>query len=221
MPELYRSMETRSFDLEIMDVPGQPSRVAAAFHRDLGLIHRVMGNWETVGARLAADKGVRSVMDIGCGDGALLRYLREKLALAEVTGVDLKPPECVQPDIPIVVADATSDLLPRADAAICVMMLHHLTDQQVVALIRNVGRSVKRFVCLDPVRHWFPLALYTVFLCPVLSRVGAHDGRLSIRRSFRPEELKRLVEQALVGTGGTFEHWVSPVQAKQVIDIRW
>jgi hypothetical protein len=101
------------------------------------------------------------------------------------------------------------------------MVLHHLTDGEVTALIRNAGRSVKRLICLDPVRHPLPLALYTVFLCPFLSPVGALDGRQSIRRSFRPEELAALVRRAIEGTGATVEHWVSPVFARQVIDIRW
>ncbi len=214
-------MKTRSLAPEIMDQPNPPPDVARAFHRDLALIHRLMGNWTAIAGRLAQPPIPRSVLDIGCGDGALLRHIRAKLNIPDVTGVDLKPPDCVIPDIPVVTADATRDLLPAADAAVSVMMLHHLTEDQIIALIRNAGRSVKRFICLDPVRHPLPLALYTVFLCPMLSRVGCADGKQSIRRSFRPEELQALVATALRGTNGRLDHWVSPVYARQVIDIRW
>jgi SAM-dependent methyltransferase len=179
-----------------------------------------MGNWEAVAKRLRGS-GVKSVIDIGCGDGALLAYLRATAGISEVTGVDLKPPACTMRDIPITALDATRDPLPHADAAISVMLLHHLTDDQVVALIRNAGLSVKRFICLDPVRHPLPLMLYSVFLCPFLSRVGALDGRQSIRRSFRKEELQALVRRATEGTGATFEHRVSPIFASQIVDIRW
>jgi SAM-dependent methyltransferase len=214
-------MNTRSLAPEIMDQPNPAPEIARKFHRDLALIHRLMGNWDAIAERLATPPVPQSVLDIGCGDGALLRHLREKLAIPNVTGIDLKPPACFLPGIPAVVADATRDLLPQADAAVSVMMLHHLTDDQIIALIRNVGRSVKRFICLDPVRHPLPLALYAVFLCPMLSRVGCADGKQSIRRSFRPEELKELVETALTGANASFDHWVSPVFARQVIDIRW
>ena len=95
------------------------------------------------------------------------------------------------------------------------------TSPKVVAFIRNVGRSVPRLVCVDPVRHPLPLVAYTLFLCPFLSKVGALDGRQSIRRSFRPEELAALVDRAIAGTGARWEHWVSPYYASQVIDIRW
>lgn len=204
-----------------MDQPDPPAKVARKFHRDLNLIHRFMGNWAAIADRLRASGGVRSVIDIGCGDGALLAYLRAEAGIPNVIGVDLKPPACAIANIPMVAADATRDPLPLADAAVAVMVLHHLSDGDVVALIRNVGRSAKRLICLDPVRHTLPLVLYTVFLCPFLSRVGALDGRQSIRRSFRKEELDVLVERALEGTGATFEHAVSPVFARQIIDIRW
>lgn len=214
-------MKVRSLEPEIMDRPHPSAEITRKFHSDLALIHRVMGNGNAVIERLKSDPHLRSVIDIGCGDGELLRQIRKQIDNVSVTGVDLKPPDCMISGIPIVQADATRDLLPRADAAVCVMMLHHLEDAQVVALIRNAGRSVKRFIGLDPVRHSLPLLLYTVFLCPFLSRVGAADGRQSIRRSFRGEELHALVETAIAGSGASFAHWVSPVYARQIIDVRW
>ncbi len=214
-------MKTRSLQPEIMDQPGAAPSVARKFHRDLALIHRLMGNWDAVIERLAAGPKPNSVIDIGCGDGALLREIRNKLHVQQVTGIDLKPSGCAVPEIPIVVADATADPLPCADAAVSVMMLHHLSDEQIVALIANAGRTVKRLICLDPVRHVLPLVLYTVFVCPLLSRVGALDGRQSIRRSFRPAELRVLAERATAGSGAVIDIWVSPIYARQILDIRW
>ena len=219
MPELYRlMMNSRSLTPEIMDEPGASPAITRAFHRDLNRIHRFMGNWRTLAERL---RGVTSVIDIGCGDGALLVYLRDHAGIRQVTGIDLKPPDCAAAGVDLIQADAISDALPRADAAVAVMLLHHLTDAQVVALIRNVGRSCDRLICIDPVRHWLPMALYTVFLCPMLSRVGALDGRQSIRRSFRRDELSALVEQAIAGTDATFTIWQSPVYARLILDVKW
>lgn len=203
-----------------MDQPGMAADIQAKFHRDLKLIHRLLGNWEEIERRLRGS-GARTVIDIGCGDGALLAHLKSALVLDRVIGVDLEPPPETVPGVEIVAADATCEALPRADAAVSVVTFHHLTDEQIVALIRNARRSVKRFVCLDLVRHPLPLVLYTVFICPMLSRVGAHDGRQSIRRAFTPAELRGLVDLALKGTRATVDHWVSPLRARQVIDIRW
>jgi len=202
-----------------MDRPDQPPEIARKFHRDLKVVHALMGNWGTLVSRLKSDKP-RSVIDIGCGDGALLAYLRRALALRSVTGIDLKPPECAVPGVRMITADATQDPLPEADVAVSVMVLHHLTDDQVTALVRNVGRSVKRFVCVDPVRHWLPMVLFTVLLGPLLSRVGASDGRQSIRRAFKPGELQKLAEGA-IGGRGTVEVMVTPLWSKLVMDIRF
>lgn len=214
-------MKVRSLKPEIMDQSHASAEVTRKFHGDLALIHRLMGNADQIINRLKSDPETRSVIDIGCGDGELLRQIRDRLKIATVIGVDLKPPNCLIPGIPVVTADATHDLLPQADAAVCSLVLHHLTDEQTVALIRNVGRSVKRFICLDLVRHPLPLVLYTVFMCPRLSRVGAQDGRQSIRRSFTGPELHALVERAIAGTDATFEHSVSSVYTRQFIDVRW
>jgi len=214
-------METRSLEAEIMDQPDQPAEIARKFHRDLKLIHALMGNWRVPVERLKQGDRPRSVIDIGCGDGALLNYLRRELGLSEVTGVDLKPPDGSVPGVPVMALDATLDPLPRADAAVCVMVLHHLTDQQLTALLRNAARSVNRLVCVDPVRHWLPMALYTALLCPLLSRVGRADGKQSIRRAFRPEELQKLAESALASTGAVISVTTAPLRSKLVMDIHF
>jgi hypothetical protein len=133
--------------------------------------------------------------------------------------VDLKPG--APNGIPIVAADATTELLPEADVAISSLVAHHLTPEQNVALIRNVGRSCGRFLILDLIRHPMPLVLFSIFLAPLIGKEAAADGRLSIRRAFTPEEFAGLVREALAGTAGTFSVDVPPVRSRQVIDIRY
>jgi hypothetical protein len=128
---------------------------------------------------------------------------------------------CAVPGVPVITANATRDPLPQADAAVAVMVLHHLTDDQVIALLRNLSRSVKRFVCVDPVRHWLPMVLFTTLLGPLLSRVAATDGRQSIRRSFRADDLRRLAESALAGEGAEISVWVTPLFTKLMMDIHF
>ena len=206
---------------EIMDGPEIPEALACAVHRDLKLINRLMGNTRAIIERLRrAVPPVRSVIDIGCGDGALLIEIQNALDL-EVCGVDLRPPEIPPPGIPILALDATKDELPQADAAVSVLTIHHQTDIQVIDLIRNVGRSAKRFVILDLVRHPLPLWLYTIFYGPLIHRVTLLDGRQSVRRAYTPPELKTLVETAVEGTEATVDQWVSPIYARQLVEINW
>ncbi len=189
------------------------------FHRDLKVVNTLLGNMRVLIERMRAQPPA-SVLDIGCGNGALLHEIRKQFGIA-VTGVDLRVPAHNDYQVPIIAADATCDLLPQADTAVCLLVIHHLSEEQVIALIRNVGRSCNRFICLDLVRHPLPMVLFTAFICPFIHRPAALDGRQSIRRAFKPAELRSLIERALAGTNAIFEHWVSPIHARQIIDITY
>ncbi len=209
----------RSLSPEIMDDPKVSESMMETFHRDLNVVNTLLGNMRVIVKRLRRHPPA-SVLDIGCGSGALLNEIRKEFRIA-VTGVDLRVPARDSYGIPILAADATRDPLPHADCAVSLLVIHHLSEDQVVALIRNVGRTCNRFLCLDLVRHRLPMVLFTAFICPFIHRPAALDGRQSIRRAYTPAELRSLTERALAGTGATFDQWVSPINARQIIDITY
>src|ERR1019366_7036495 len=209
----------RSLEPELMDSAEINGPVLETFHRDLILVNRFLGTFPTIERFLhKSDPPVRSVLDIGCGSGALLDHLRRRLNV-EVIGVDLKPWPMTA--IPVVTANAVTERLPQADVAVTTLMAHHLTPEENIALIRNVSRSCGRFLIHDLIRHSVPMAGFSVFLCPFIGREARLDGRQSIRRAFTPRELRELVQTALAGTRGTFTQDVSPFLSRQVVDIRF
>lgn len=211
----------RSLAPEIMDDPQVPYETWERFHRHLGSLHRFLGNQRAILDALRRNPfPIKRVLDIGCGSGELLHAIQRDLRV-DVQGVDLRPPERQIFDIPIVAADAARDRLPDADVAICVTVFHHLSEDEITALVRNAGRSVRRLIVLDLVRHWLPLALFTVLVAPFIMRIVAVDGCRSIRRAYTPEELRAIIEAALAGTGTRFAHSVTPFRSRQMIDIMW
>jgi len=209
----------RSLEPELMDSPDVVGQVLEKFHRDLARVHWLLGSFPTIERFIRRDdQAVRRVLDIGCGGGALLDYLRRRMGV-EVIGIDRKPGSTT--DVPIIAADAISDRLPDADIAVSSLVAHHLTPEENIALIRNVGRSCRRFIVLDLVRHPMPLVLFSIFICPLIGREAAIDGRQSIRRAFTPKEFAELVRAALSGTSGTFSIDVPPLLSRQVVDIRY
>ena len=81
----------RSLQPELMDSPDIKGEVLEKFHRDLERVHFLLGSFSTLARFIRNDpQQVRSVIDIGCGGGALLSYLRSRLGV-EVTGIDQKP----------------------------------------------------------------------------------------------------------------------------------
>jgi 2-polyprenyl-3-methyl-5-hydroxy-6-metoxy-1,4-benzoquinol methylase len=202
-----------------MDSPDVRGPVLDKFHRDLNFVNKCLGTFPTIERFVRNDdKPVRKIIDIGCGGGALLEYLQRRLG-ADVIGIDKKPPE--KANVPIIAADAVTERLPEADIAVCSLTAHHLTPEQIVELIRNVSRSCRRFIIQDLIRHPVPLALFTVFLCPMIGREAAVDGRQSIRRAYTPEEFEAMVRTAIAGTKATFSTDVSPFRSRQMIDIRY
>ena len=202
-----------------MDSPDVKGPVLDKFHRDLNFVNKCLGTFPTIERFVRNDdKPVRRILDIGCGGGALLEYLQRRLGV-EVVGVDKKPPQTAK--VRIIRADAVSEPLPDADIAVCSLLAHHLTPEQNVALIQNVSRSCRRFIIQDLIRHPMPLVLFTMFLCPLIGREAAVDGRQSIRRAFTPKEFAELVRAATAGTNATFATDVSPFLSRQIIDIHY
>jgi SAM-dependent methyltransferase len=197
-----------------------PDDAVARAYRELQRTHRWLGNTAAVLCLLRQDPiPIRIVLDIGCGHGALLQEIRRRLGV-EVIGFDLRPAPTTAP-VPILTGNAVTEPLPRADVAVAVCLAHHLSEGDLIRLIRNVSRSCRRFIILDLVRHRLPLSLFRTFVCPFLGRLNAKDGVTSIRRSYTPREMRCVVDSALDGSSGEVQHTVAPFYIRQVVDISW
>ena len=210
----------RADTTELLEDSSLPDEVVARAYRDLARVHRWLGIDAAVLKRLRADPiTISSVLDIGCGQGALLQKIHRKLGLS-VVGFDLRPAPEGAP-VPILTGNAVVDPLPASDVAVCVFLAHHLSESDLVGLIRNVSRSCRRFILIDLVRHRLPLTFFSIFARPFLSRLNVADGLTSIRRSYTPVELRRIVDSALQGSGARVVHTVAPFYVHQTADISW
>jgi SAM-dependent methyltransferase len=207
----------RVISVELLEDPSLPADVVAKVYRDLARTQRLLRNAAAIFSRLGKNPG--RVLDIGCGQGALLEEIHKKLGV-EVVGFDLRPAPAGSP-VPILAGNAAADPLPEADVAISVCLAHHLSEEDLVRMIRNVSRSCRRLILLDLVRHWMPLMLFRVFLSPLLHPINASDGMTSIKRSYTPVELRRMVDEAVGGTDATVVHKVAPFNIRQVVEISW
>src|SRR5947209_17858444 len=106
---------TRCADTEILDDPGVSEDVLAQAYSQLQTTHRWLGNTAAVLRLLRRDPlPIRRVLDIGCGNGALLEEIRRRLGV-EVIGLDLRPPAAAP--VPMLRGNAITDPLPDADVA--------------------------------------------------------------------------------------------------------
>lgn len=153
-----------------------------------------------------------SLLDVGAGSGYLLRVAaresRRKNLTARLTGLELdaRATRAITeesrdfPEISAVRGNALR--LPfregAFDYAVCSLFTHHFKDDGVVAVLGELARVARRRVfVIDLHRHAVAYLLYTTVGKLFLhNRLIREDGALSIRRSFRPRELRRLAEQA-------------------------
>lgn len=204
---------------ELLEDPSLPEEVVASAYRDLAQTQRFLGNTRAILRRLMRDRNsIQKVLDIGCGQGALLEQIRSEMGV-EVIGFDLRPAPSVS--IPIMTGNAAIDPLPAADVALAVCLVHHLSESDVILMIRNARKSCRRLILLDLVRHWVPLTLFRLFMSPFLHRINSADGITSIKRAFTPQELREIAQQALKGMDARIEHTVSPFYIRQIVDIEF
>ncbi|HEX8338905.1 MAG TPA: methyltransferase domain-containing protein [Pyrinomonadaceae bacterium] len=153
-----------------------------------------------------------TLLDVGAGTGELLREValaaRGRGAAARLVGLELNGRAAAGlleesagfAEVTPVRGDALR--LPFADGAfdyvMCSLFTHHFRDDACVRVLQEMARVARRRVyCIDLHRH--PIAYYfytTVGRLVLHNRLVREDGALSILRSFRPEELRRLAARA-------------------------
>lgn len=207
---LIPDLSKRSLELERLDTGDYTEAEYALWQREMYYINRFLGDTRCL--KLAVRETLRelkadniSILDVGAGSGELLETAREMLKNFSplLVGVDINLASvktvAARAEIEAVQSDALS--LPFADSSfdmvVCSLFSHHLTDDAAVKLIGEMRRVARlRFVIIDIHRHALAHFLYRLFGKIALQKFSLDDGSLSIRRSFRPDELVGLAKRA-------------------------
>jgi len=169
---------------------------------------RTVNRW--LGARRALLSAVKAhlppggrLLDVGCASADVPAFLLERLpGPALAVGLDVRAVHLrhAAPAVKPVVGDLRC--LPFADSTFEVvtasLVLHHFDTPCVAELLRGLYRLARRaLVVSDLHRAAVPLVFgHLVFPLLFRSRVSVHDGLVSIRRGFRPRELRRAFVEA-------------------------
>lgn len=207
---MFPDLTNRSLELERLDTGDYTAAEYALWQREMYYISRFLGDTRCL--KLAMRETFReiqiesiSILDVGAGSGELLESARGMVEHASpfLVGVDINRASvntiAGRAGIEAVQGDALT--LPFADSSfdmvVCSLFLHHLTDDAAVKLIGEMQRVARhRFVIIDLHRHPLAHFLYRIFGKISLQKFSLDDGSLSIRRSFRPDELLSLAKEA-------------------------
>lgn len=98
------------------------------------------------------------------------------------------------------------------------LFMHHFSPAQLITLLHAASQVASRgLVMTDLVRGWAPLAAFHL-LSPLFARnfLTRHDGALSVRRAYRPEELLSIAHQAGMAQAKVYTHF--PWRMTLVVD---
>ena len=152
-----------------------------------------------------------TIMDMGCGDGAILRKCAafgKKLGLQfQLIGLDGNPnilrlameKSSNYSNISYQTVDilAEDTVLPACDIALCTLFLHHFPNESIITLLEGLTTATKAGIVINDlerskVAFWLFMLFSFVFL---KTKIAKHDGLVSIARAFRRKELIELSEK--------------------------
>ena len=212
-----RSLTHPAREEEQMDAPDLDPAIYAKVLTDLAAVNRwtfaARPTIEFV-ARAVGDRTRFTLLDVGFGDGDMLRAIArwaEKRGIeAVLTGVDLNPrsqaiARAATPanlGIDYVTGDYLDHVDRGFDLIISSLVAHHMTRDQLWIFLHAMDSHAQRgWLVNDLHRHRFA---YLGF--PVLARImGWHrivreDGQLSIARALRPAEWRRMLSKGGFGS---------------------
>lgn len=159
----------------------------------------------------AGKSGPIAIMDVGCGNGDMLRMLadygRKNELQLKLTGVDANKYTAAYaerlstayPEIQYLCIDIFSEEFRKIqyDIVLCTLTLHHFKDDEVIDVMSTFNKNASIGVVINDLHR--SSTAYRLFgvLCSVfkLNRMSREDGLVSILRGFKREELERFAQK--------------------------
>ena len=196
---LSPNFRERANEDEIMDDLGRPDPEFAQAYRELEIINRWLGGVRAIERFLPASPNLL-ILDVAAGacdvSETLLDRISCKIVVLDRNARGLR---LARKSLPLV-GDALA--LPFRDQTFDVVMaslfFHHLSNEECVRVLVNMWRIARRVVLVNDL-HRHPLAYLSIRVLTALfskSAMVQHDGPVSVRRAFWPEELLSIAKKA-------------------------
>ncbi len=187
-------MKQRLLVPELLDSMDAADPRAIRSRLDLRIINAFLGNERWIRSMLREHSvEICSLLELGAGDGHLLKRLHGIFPEVILTGLDLRArPEGLPSGIRWIRENFLETLTDAgADACIGNLILHHFDSEA----LRTLGGKLQEFRLLlfsEPLRKELPMRLARMVL-PLAGEVTRHDMPASIRAGFIKGELPSLL----------------------------
>lgn len=207
----------RSSDDELMDDLDCNGEVVEQTLRELEFINTWLGGNKVTLNGLNKliphnEKTTLRIIDLGCGDGEMLRRVGEKIGkkplMTELFGVDANPniievARSKSLDGAKIDYRAENILDPKfsvkdQDIVICTLFLHHFDSNTLASLLAKWHKESKVGIVINDL-HRHPLAFYSIRLLTAWfsrSPMVQYDAPLSVLRGFTKGEWEEILKKA-------------------------
>ena len=184
---------------ELLDLETPPADQMERIAGYLAFVNRWLGGTAAVDHHLRGVREPATVLDVAAGAGDIPRELARRHPNLKCIAFDLSEwMLALGAGVPRIRGDVRwFPFRDRSvDYVIATHFFHHLTDGQIVSVLREFDRVARRGIVVnDLVRSRRALAWIKV-LTLWANRYVKYDGPQSVRKAFRAEELEALARQA-------------------------
>lgn len=205
------NLSKRSTEAELMDDFKEPIASLGPIFEDINRVNHLLGGHritiKAIQQLITAHPQERYVLvDMGCGDGKMLRelasYFRSKAIKGQFIGVDLNKnaleiakeaakdfPEISFLHKDILAIEATE---LHCDLLITTLTMHHFTDEALPIFLNKFVYLARIGVVINDLQRsrWAYYLFHLFSLIFIQTRIAKIDGLISIRRAFLKKELK-------------------------------
>ncbi len=137
----------------------------------------------------------KSILDIGCGDGRLLRSLGIHFPEAACLGIDISQEAIDHAKAEKNIRFCCQKTFIQADVIMATLVLHHLDDDEITPFLQSAYMQANKVVIINDLqRSRLSRELFRMIAKPLFSnRLISHDGIISIEKGFTKRELQAFI----------------------------
>ncbi|AZQ44372.1 class I SAM-dependent methyltransferase [Nonlabens ponticola] len=211
------SSSKRSTLPEMMDDPSISQEQLRHAVNDVNKVNTYLGGYKfTLNAVKKAlqnnPKDSYTIIDLGCSDGAMLRYLSDHLAHDNIDyiGVDLSTKsisnareKCKNYSR---ISFRESDILKtppeqlNCDIMLCTLTLHHFNEEQIPKFLNKFQEITSTRIIINDLHRNILAFYFFKFFSPIFikHRISRHDGLISIASGFKRSDFKRYADKCSI-----------------------
>lgn len=150
---------------------------------------------------------IDSILDVGCGGGSFTSQLASNFIRTNVLGIDISgyaidyaKNNYSRDNLKFELRNdpGLNEVEKSFDIVTTTLVLHHLSDDQIIEFFKKSALIARKAIIINDLhRHWLSYTGCSIIM-PLFfpNRLTINDSLLSIKKSFRHDELKSYLDKA-------------------------